>query len=151
MTRQLIPGTPLDAVKDEAKSLLNSLKEGDEAALARVRPYFDQASKLSEAQLVVAREYGFASWTKLKRQVELRDEFTAARAEMGKAMKRMLKTLPKAQFLADEKVLSCNFCGKSHLEVAKLIAAPAASVCDACVDLLVRIKNGEGGPSWLEE
>ena len=151
MTRPLIPGTPLDSVKDEAKLLLNSVKEGDEAALARVRPYFSQASKLSETQLVIAREYGFASWTKLKRHLELRDEFATAREEMGEAMKRMLKTLPAAQLSADEKVLTCNFCGKSQHEVSKLIAAPAAAVCDACVDLLVRIKNGEGGPSWLEE
>ena len=151
MTRRLIPGTPLDSVKDEAKLLLRSVKRGDEGALARIQPYFSQASKLSEMQLVIAREYGFTSWTKLKRHLELRDEFAAARAEMGKAMERMFKTLPAAQYDADKGVLSCNFCGKFQHEVGKLIAAPSASVCDACIDLLVKIKNGEDGQRWLGE
>lgn len=135
----------------EAKLLLKSLKEGDEDALARARPYFDQPSKLSEMQLVVAREYGFESWAKLKQHFELRAQVAAARADMSNLEGRMLKTLPQAQFLAGNKVLSCDFCGKSQHEVRKLIAAPSASVCDACVDLLVQIKNGDDMRRWLGE
>ena len=63
----------------------------------------------------------------------------------------MLKTLPTAQFRAGKEVLFCDFCGKSQREVSKLIAAPTVSVCDACVDLLVRINNGGDGPRWLGE
>lgn len=151
MTRLLAPGTPLESLKVEAKLLLKSLAEGDEDSLERVRPYFDQPSKLSQMQLVIAREYGFGSWAKLKRHIELRDQVAAARAEMGQLVGRMLKTLPQAQFLAGKKLLSCSFCGKSQHEVRKLIAAPTVSVCDACVDLLVQIKDGKAGQRWLGE
>ena len=151
MTRLLVPGTPLESLKGEAKLLLKSVEEGHEEALSRVRPYFDQPSKLSEMQLVVAREYGFGSWGKLKQHLELRDQVAAAQAEMGKLEGRMLKTLPQAQFLARKGELFCNFCGKSQHEVRKLIAAPTVSVCDACVDLLVQIKDGQAGQRWLGE
>ncbi len=35
----------------------------------------------------------------------------------------------------DEKLLHCNFCGKSQHEVRKLIAGPSVYVCDECVEL----------------
>jgi ClpX C4-type zinc finger len=153
MTRRLLPETSLEALKDEAKSLLKSTAEADASALARVRPYFDAPSKLSEMQLVIAREHGFESWTRLKRHVELRDEVASARAQMNELAGRMYKTLPKAQFLAGQTVLHCGFCGKSQCEVRKLIASPAACICDACVDICVAIKNAEDGhvESWLKE
>jgi hypothetical protein len=153
MTRQLLPGTLLDTLKDEAKSLLKSMGQNDEGALARVRPYFDEPSKLSEMQLVIAREYGFASWVKLKRHVELRDAVATARAQMDELASRLYKTLPKAQFLAGKTMLHCSFCGKSQCEVRKLIAAPSVCICDVCVDLCAAIKNDEDGrfASWLAE
>jgi ClpX C4-type zinc finger len=33
----------------------------------------------------------------------------------------------------------CSFCGKSQEQVRKLIAGPAAWICDECVDLCVEI------------
>jgi ATP-dependent Clp protease ATP-binding subunit ClpX len=35
----------------------------------------------------------------------------------------------------DDKLLHCNFCGKSQHEVRKLIAGPSVYVCDECVEL----------------
>ena len=32
-------------------------------------------------------------------------------------------------------VLRCSFCGKSQEEVKRLIAGPAAYICDECIDL----------------
>ncbi|MBW8483609.1 ClpX C4-type zinc finger protein [Actinomadura parmotrematis] len=29
----------------------------------------------------------------------------------------------------------CSFCGRSHTEVAKLVAGPGVHICDECVDL----------------
>src|SRR5579862_2432938 len=33
----------------------------------------------------------------------------------------------------------CSFCGKSQLDVKKLIAGPAVFICDACVGLCTKI------------
>ena len=54
-----------------AKSLLKAVKAGDADALHRVGPYFGNPSNigLQSAQLVLAREYGFSSWLKLKNHV----------------------------------------------------------------------------------
>jgi len=59
----------------EAKDLLRSFTAGDPSALQRLRESHPRAERgsqlrLSDAQLVLAREYGFSSWPKLKRHVE---------------------------------------------------------------------------------
>ncbi|MBV9330763.1 MAG: hypothetical protein JOZ55_04345 [Alphaproteobacteria bacterium] len=41
---------------------------------------------------------------------------------------RRRKSLTKAQAM-----LFCSFCHKSHMEVAKLVAGPAAYICDICI------------------
>ncbi|MCP5081036.1 MAG: hypothetical protein GY948_04995 [Alphaproteobacteria bacterium] len=67
-----LPENPnLEQLKKQAKALLKAVRAGDEDALGRVGPYFgDPASiGLQYAQLVLAREYGFSSWTKLKDEV----------------------------------------------------------------------------------
>jgi ATP-dependent Clp protease ATP-binding subunit ClpX len=41
-------------------------------------------------------------------------------------------------------LLYCSFCGKSHKQVAALVAGPCVCICDACVDLcadIVRTKR----------
>ena len=47
-----------------------------------------------------------------------------------------------------DKLLHCNFCGKSQHEVRKLIAGPSVYVCDECVELcndIIREELQEGG------
>src|SRR5438045_2784150 len=79
-----LPSRPsLEQLKRQAKDLLKSLKGGTPQAVERFRvshPRCAGASEfeirasrlsLSDAQLVVAREYGFASWPKLKEHVLL--------------------------------------------------------------------------------
>lgn len=57
----------LDHLRREARHLLDGLRAGDPAALARARTHAgDLPVSLSTAQLVVAREYGFGSWPQLK-------------------------------------------------------------------------------------
>ena len=67
-----LPARPsLEHLKKQAKRLHKAAKSGETDALARVGPYFGDPSKISlqQAQLVIARDYGFSSWTKLKRHV----------------------------------------------------------------------------------
>src|SRR6266576_2866490 len=77
-----LPSRPsLEQLKKQAKDLLKSHAAGNDESLARIRenhPRFSNASQselqnakftLSDAQLVIAREYGFASWAKLKEHI----------------------------------------------------------------------------------
>ncbi len=60
-------GPNLENLRKQAKSLQRAWRADDADALARVATCFPDAEQLGiqQAQLVVAREYGFGSWTKL--------------------------------------------------------------------------------------
>ena len=66
------PGANLENLKKQAKSLLKSVRENDRAALARIAPYVKDRTnfKLNDAQLVISRELGHASWAMLKAFLE---------------------------------------------------------------------------------
>ena len=71
-TRSLASTATLDSLKKQAKSFLKAVQAGDASARGRVAPYFaDIASVgLQDIQMVLAREFGFSSWTKLKVHLE---------------------------------------------------------------------------------
>jgi ankyrin repeat protein len=83
MPTKTLPGrASLEQLKNQAKDLMRARRAGDLAALQRTRefhPRFERAAdaqitaaefKLSDAQLTVAREYGFPSWPRLKARIE---------------------------------------------------------------------------------
>ena len=82
MSRQLPPSPSLEQLKKQAKSLLKRQQAADSEALARIReshPRYANLGKeraaaspfaLADAQLVIAKEYGFASWSKLQSHVK---------------------------------------------------------------------------------
>ena len=76
MTQSLPPQPNLQQLRNQAKDLYKAIKSADPAALSRVASVFAKAGslpqefKLSTALLVVAREYGFSSWMKLKAHVD---------------------------------------------------------------------------------
>lgn len=60
----------LEQLRHQAKDFLRALKNGDAAALAELRKHHSKAidpaeAKLADAQLVLARSYGLASWPRL--------------------------------------------------------------------------------------
>jgi hypothetical protein len=72
VVRPLPPRPSLEYERKEAKALLRRLRVGEPDALARARAQqaaFDftapSRARLADAQLVIAREYGFASWPRL--------------------------------------------------------------------------------------
>jgi ankyrin repeat protein len=68
-----LPARPdLGQLRHQAKDLLRAAEQGETEARARIEAVSDRVV-LSSAQLAVAREYGFASWPKLKREVERRE------------------------------------------------------------------------------
>jgi hypothetical protein len=65
-----LPARPdLDQLRHQAKELLRAAQRGDIEAIARIRAVSERII-LSSVQLALAREYGFASWAKLKLEVE---------------------------------------------------------------------------------
>jgi ankyrin repeat protein len=69
-----LPAAPsLEQLRKQAKDLARAHRADDQAAVARVRahhPHPTQPLKLSDAQLVIAREYGFPSWPRLQAYVD---------------------------------------------------------------------------------
>jgi len=78
-----LPSSPnLDHLKYQAKDLLRDHALRGQGAAQRIREFhprftratdadiFDAQLKLNDAQLAIAREYGFPSWARLKRHVE---------------------------------------------------------------------------------
>ena len=77
-----LPAHPnLDQLRHQAKELLRSANAGDSQALDQLRLVSDHVT-LATAQLAVARSYGFASWPKLKAQVEARTLDLAHKADV---------------------------------------------------------------------
>ncbi len=84
MNKQLPEKANLEQLKNQAKELLKSLKSKQRQAFIRVldsHPEFHNKSleeaeqyewKISDTQYVLAREYGYKSWEKLKTEIEMR-------------------------------------------------------------------------------
>jgi hypothetical protein len=80
-TRPLPPNANIDHLKYQAKDLLTGLAARDPQAAQIVREFhprldktadtviFETKLKLSDAQLVIAREYGFPSWVRLRKHI----------------------------------------------------------------------------------
>ena len=70
--RTLPERADLDQQRKLAKELLAAFRRGDPEAGARVRAELPDKQRivLADAQLVLAREYGFTSWSALKQRIE---------------------------------------------------------------------------------
>lgn len=77
MPASTLPARPsLDQLRKQAKELLKSVRAGDAAASSRFGTFLPtlperDAVTLADAQLVVAREYGFDNWPDLVHHVEM--------------------------------------------------------------------------------
>jgi hypothetical protein len=82
-TRTVPPRPSLDQLKIQANELQRAHRDRDPSAAARIAAHhpemkgqppaevLDKRLALADAQLVIAREYGFRNWAELKRRVEL--------------------------------------------------------------------------------
>jgi len=99
MTKTLPPSPNLEYEKKQAKALLKAYQAKETSAVERVRvshPRLQNVSeksipsdqfKLSDAQLVIAREYGFSSWPQLKNQIEtLREGLNETFSQFARAV-----------------------------------------------------------------
>jgi ankyrin len=101
-TRELREHPDIDQLKRQAKELLDEFTAGDTAAIAEVNAHYRGASSpgfaLHDAQLVLARAYGFDSWPKLKAFVDgatvKRFEEAARNGDISQ-LRTMLKQRPE--------------------------------------------------------
>src|SRR5258708_15315440 len=74
MSRELPAKPNLEHLKEQAKDLLRKIQQGEPGAIERVRSLISFSApaslKLADAQHVIARDYGFSSWPKLKEHVD---------------------------------------------------------------------------------
>src|SRR5229473_2654936 len=74
MSRELPAKPNLEHLKEQAKDLLRKIQQAEPAAIERVRSLISFSApaslKLADAQHVIARDYGFSNWPKLKEHVE---------------------------------------------------------------------------------
>jgi ankyrin repeat protein len=76
-----LPARPnLGHLRRQARDVLRAAQAGDIAAVNRIQAVSDRLT-LANAQLAVAREYGFASWAALKAEVEARTMDLAQQVE----------------------------------------------------------------------
>ncbi|MCL4851895.1 MAG: hypothetical protein KJZ78_11010, partial [Bryobacteraceae bacterium] len=101
-TRRMREHPDLEQLKRQAKQLLRAFKAGDPVAAGEVNVHYDgtqaAAFALHDAQLVLARSYGFDSWPKLKAYVDgvtIRRFVEAVRAGHAGRVRTMLKTRPE--------------------------------------------------------
>src|SRR5216684_6941902 len=75
-TSKSLPARPsLESLRKQAKKLARDIAAGDAGAVARARvhlPHADLPLTQRNAQLVIAREYGFAGWQDLTAEVSKR-------------------------------------------------------------------------------
>lgn len=99
MSKTLPQNPDLEFDKNQAKALLKAYRTDDSVAVERVRAFHPRLQnvpeksipphefKLSDAQLVIAREYGFSSWPQLKHQIEtVRAGLTEAFSQFARAV-----------------------------------------------------------------
>lgn len=89
-----------------AKTLVADLRTGDQSALLRMRAWFPDVSretaKLSQAQMTMAREYGFASWRAMIAEVERRAQKRRARLARKEAALGDISALAEQLFTLAE-------------------------------------------------
>ncbi len=72
-----LPDNPsMQWVKKDAKKLFKAFKSNDQDAIDRIREYIVdlQNVKHSHCLYVIAKEYGYVSWDKLKTEITKRNE-----------------------------------------------------------------------------
>src|SRR5437773_888007 len=82
--RSLPPRPDWDQLRRQAKELRDAARAGEAPALGRVGRHAGGSDPLTlaTAQRVIAREYGFASWPRLKAEIETRTRDLAERVEV---------------------------------------------------------------------
>lgn len=163
-----LPSRPnLEQLKNQAKDLLKSHKSADAESLKRFRdnhPDYSNAAdgeiraakfSLSDAQLVVAREYGFASWPKLKEHVDSLLMDTADPHQLFKRafktddavfLRKLLDRFPQMKGLVNEPVAAFDSPAIIHVRSPEMLD----TLLEAGADINARSRWWAGGFGLLD-
>ena len=137
-TRTLRERPDLDQLKRQAKELLQAFHAGDSAAAAEVNAHYRDARPesfaLHDAQLVLARAYGFDSWPKLKAFVDgatVRRLVDAVRAENLDEVRAMLNVRPELARMSLDNLQVVHYAVLRHApEIVRILMAHGANARD---------------------
>jgi ankyrin repeat protein len=163
-----LPSRPnLEQLRNQAKDLLKTYKSADSEALHRIRanhPDYSNAAEteirppnfsLSDAQLVIAREYGFVSWPRLKEHVESLLLETADPIELFKRafqtddamfLRKLIERYPQMKAKVNEPVAPFDSPAIIHARSHEMLDA----LLDAGADINARSRWWAGGFGLLD-
>lgn len=122
--------------RKQAKELKRSLAVGDPAATARLAAHHPKRvpsdASLGDAQLVIAREHGFASWAEFKRAVE-----NAARVPQASAADRLMAAIRSDELDAARRLLAADRALANQPDSKGVL--PLVEACDRGVLALVEL------------
>lgn len=153
--RPLPPRPSLEFEHKEAKALLRRLRAGDPDSLARARSRHPAIAstppvriRLADAQLVIAREYGFASWPRLVRYFEDLDrqqhaQRTIHSREMYEGLARSLLVEHRDRRTWAARVLAAYVPRLYGMQIEDVFAHDVAEA-----DARLAVAREYGFPSW---
>ena len=136
-------------LRRQAKELRDAAQQGDAAAMERLARHLvtapGRAVRLSAAQLVIARELGFASWPRLIAAVEAgpasrRRVLDLVAASVEGRLRRAREIVRADPEMAGRSLLAASVLGDAGAVREHLAADPAAAVA---------LDNGRGWPPLL--
>jgi hypothetical protein len=165
MPVQSLPRNPsLESLRNQARRLQRDVGASEAQAVARVREFHPRAEKalvsfrLTDAQLVTARTYGFASWPKLKAHCEAfaRLRFEPGAEDGGSAADRFVRNacLHYGDWRPRRAVEAARaLAADPELSRGDIFAAAAAGDVAAAEQMLARrpvLARARGGPHGWE-
>jgi ankyrin repeat protein len=151
MSRELPAKPNLEHLKKQAKELLHDFRQGKPATIERFRTFapsvIPTTAKLADAHHVIARDYGFASWPKLKEHV---DSLTLSLIEQLVAAVCAQNANRVAKLLEDHHELKARIDEPFHYGDLPIILAAVQRTDRKTIDVLLSAGadiNGRGR-SW---
>lgn len=162
MSRDLPAKPNLEYLKKQAKNLLHDFQQKSPAAVERFRALNSPASispRLSDAQHLVAREYGFLNWMALKEHVDSlvrilkpREQLSAAvRASDAGRVARVLQEHPELRSDLNEPMADYGGMQPMLAAVQRSDRNTIDVLLRAGADINVRRRSWAGGLSVLDE
>lgn len=157
-----LPAKPnLEHLKKQAKELLSDFRQRKSAAVERFRAHISHSTavgaKLADAQHVIARDYGFASWPKLKEHVDslaltpAEQLIGAVRASNAQRVARILEEHPELKVDLNQPLASYGDLPLLLAAVQRTDRKTTDVLLRAGADVNARGKSWAGGRGVLDE